>query len=84
MKVRIKIGTIIYHDLGCFEWPMCKPPKSEFENDDEYVYRTKFPNAVFDYDGVSKCIRSGYGQRGNYGNGVIHVSSVDDLVIVTA
>jgi len=84
-KVKIKIGAAIGHDFGFFKWPGCKPPEYEFDEGEKYQFETKYPDAIFtikDYDmfqvaGKYMCIRPGYGEKGNYGNGSISVSEED-------
>lgn len=83
VKVRIKRGTIIGHDLGAFIWPGCKPPRNEYPNNN-YKYETKFPDAIFEgeWSGFSWTLkRPGYGFIGknNYGNGAIHIEEYEGV-----
>ena len=87
---RIKEGARIFQDMAFCEWPVCKPPRSEFNEDEEYEYRTKYPDRTFLMrwtGGYWNCFADGYGfnvngaPKGNYGNGSIIVRNEDDVII---
>ena len=97
MKVKIKPGSTIAQDHRFFSWPGCCPPSQEFDEEELYQYRTKYPDAEFiaEYQedsfykpGYWVCRRDGYGmrpwvgERGAYGNGSIIVSGTDSVEIV--
>lgn len=85
---RIKIGAKVFQDFVTCIWPQCKPPRSEYENED-YKHITKYPYAIFKgtyKDGWWDLTRLGYGKMKSsisaYGNGSISVRNRSDLIKV--
>jgi len=79
MKARIKIGAKIGQDHSFFTWPRVMT-KSNLKS--SYNLETKNSNMIFEVEnsgGIFKCRAPGYGQEGNYGNGIIFVFQKDDL-----
>ncbi len=87
--VQIQKGSKIYQDRCFAEWPVCKPPASEY-SDAEYQYKTTEPDALFIATKLNteppqwECRRPGYGMRywkmeesdNYYGNGAIQAVDV--------
>lgn len=87
---RIVEGAGIYQDHHFAKWPQCCPPKSEYEGE-EYLYRAKDKNMVFDVEWNGcfwNCRADGYGfmrsrgESGEYGNGSIYLSRFDGVELV--
>lgn len=79
MLAKIKEGSVIFHDRFTFKWPECVPPESEYESE-EYQYKTKHPDAVFEVKPMSRgyweCKKVGYGAEDEYGNGSIFAKDI--------
>lgn len=89
-KGRIKVGATIFQDHGVFTWPNCKPPHSEYR-DEEYQFICKNPYMIFDVEWDGKhwtCKADGYGrlllngEQGGYGNGAILISDLKSVELV--
>ena len=87
---RIKNGASISQDMGFGKWPACKPPRSEYENED-WKEVTKYPDALFYMTWTGRCWdcrRDGYGAmkskgiEGEYGNGSIFVHDKEGIEII--
>lgn len=87
LKVKIKKGAKIFQDFHFGRWPACLPPSSEYEGE-EYRYRTKNPDLIFDAEWKGRhwdCRRKGYGvgsKPEEYGNGSIFVIDEDGVEIL--
>ena len=88
---RIVEGSLIFQDHHFGKWPQCCPPISEYDGE-EYQYRSKRPDMVFDVEWTGHhwdCKADGYGylrsrgEAGEYGSGSIFVSAFDGVELVT-
>lgn len=82
--VIIREGTLIGQDFRFFKWPGCCPPEEEYKGE-KYQYRAKNSKMLFEAEEFNNgwiCKRNGYGIKENYGNGAIHVSSKEGVVII--
>lgn len=66
IRAKIKRGTHIGQDFGHFNWPDCKSPKGEQAKVD-YEFDAEWTGSWWN------CVRPGYGEKNNYGNGSILV-----------
>ena len=60
MKTKIPIGSLCSQDFDCFVWPRAN-------DDPETVFIAKKGKRYF------TLVAPGYGERGDYGNGAIHI-----------
>ena len=78
--VKINEGAKVSQDISFGAWPRCKPPLSEYI-DEEYRCITKYPDAIFYAEKIRDklkaiswhCTKEGYGGKEEYGNGCLIV-----------
>jgi len=88
---RIKLGASITHDHRVSTWPSCCPPPNEYSSDEDYRYRAKNPDMIFDVVWNKEfwtCKADGYGlslDEGafyGYGCGAIRVSGFGGVELI--